>query len=356
MIDDVLQHGLSRARSEMGVQSPLAGQFAVLCLALMRTKNHLSAAAHLVPRHCAAAADVLQKAAVAGGGLTGPWGSEIAGYKQLAEGFIEYARPLSAFDQILPFTRRVPLRTKLAVVTSGATGYQVNEGAAAPVSKLSLSAPALEPSLSMALIALTNSILEHAGPAATGLLSRELAGALGTANAATFFSLVTSGSPSHPSSGTAALNILADIATLLADITLGASSKLFFALSAQNCAKLATKLQATGSYPRLSVNGGDMGGITVIATDALTTTGILLDADGVAAGDDGIGIAAAESATLEMTTTPNAAVFSGSSPSTPVAAQTVSMFQTDSTALRATRFIGAYRFRAAASTLTSIAW
>src|SRR5262245_7262644 len=67
-----------------------------------------------------------QKAAVAAGGtFAGDWSAPLAEYDTLAAAFLESLKNFGAFDAMLPAMRRVPFRTRIGAVTSGASGTTV---------------------------------------------------------------------------------------------------------------------------------------------------------------------------------------------------------------------------------------
>jgi hypothetical protein len=333
-------------------------EFVRLLRAIGLAESEQSSALQFVERG-SRAFDILQRSIVAGGGLSDPaWGSALASYAELSAGFVASLRSASFFDRVLADMVAVPLRTRIGVFTTGAVGTVTAAGTPIPVSRMTLTGSALETFRATALVVITNELLKHGSNSALRLLAKELRAAVAVATDTAFFSAVTSGAPSHASGGSTAALILADLNTMLGDVTIGAASKLYVGLSASNCAKLAMKLNTAGqsAFPGVGVTGGDVAGITVIPTDGLSTSAVLLDAAGVAAGDEIISIAAGSSATVEMSDTPvNTPLLTGS-PQAPVPTSMVSMFQTDSTALRAIRYFGTQRFRAAASVLTSISW
>jgi hypothetical protein len=53
------------------------------------------------------------------GGTSPSWGDALSDYQQTAEGFIASLRNDGCFDAVLPYTARLPFRTKLAVSVTG---------------------------------------------------------------------------------------------------------------------------------------------------------------------------------------------------------------------------------------------
>ena len=97
-----------------------------------------------------------------------------------------------------------------------------------------------------------------------------------------------------PSSG----NVLEDLATGLALITI-ADSRLYFVLRPEDAAQLAVFQTALGgpAFPGIGVNGGTLGNIVVIASDALADgTALLVDASQLLTGSEPIRLDASENA------------------------------------------------------------
>ena len=103
--------------------------------------------------------EVLQKAA-ADTGTSAGWGASLMD-SGLADAFLSSLRTVSIFDAALPFMPRVPFRTTVRVVTTGATGATINEAMTKPVTKLSLSASAMSEQKTLAIVAITESLLRE---------------------------------------------------------------------------------------------------------------------------------------------------------------------------------------------------
>src|SRR5262249_52308200 len=82
-----------------------------------------------------------RKAAVAIGGIDSGWGSALAPFAQASEAFLQSLSPYSAFDRMLNDNALFPLpmRTRIAITTTAATGSAVPEDVAKPVSQMSFS-------------------------------------------------------------------------------------------------------------------------------------------------------------------------------------------------------------------------
>ena len=85
--------------------------------------------------------DVMTKSAVTPGVM-----SDALSTTGLVAAFVDSLRNFGAFDAILPSIVRVPMKTKIALTTVGATGFVIGEGQAKRLSSLSLTGSELDPS------------------------------------------------------------------------------------------------------------------------------------------------------------------------------------------------------------------
>lgn len=330
------------AHTLLGPRSLAAVEFGELLRCLAAGGGQPMTALPLVPRHLSRVADTL-KSAITGGGLAS-WGANVGPFQQLVDGFAEFARPYSGFDVMYPAMRHGPSNTRFAIATSGTSGASLSEGAAIPINKLALATVDLPPLRAAVLVAVTRELLRFSSAAA--LLNKQLAIDLGTTVTTTFLTTILSGAPTHAATGNTSAQILADLTTLAADLTIVASSQLFLLMSPTNSLRLSLKpLATTLPFP-----------FRIVPTDSLSSSVVVLvDADGILADDVGLAIDMSEAAALEMSNTPSNALFSGS-PQVPTATNLVAMFQSDAVAIRAIRRFACQRFRAAASQLTGVAW
>lgn len=256
-------------------------------------------------------------------------------YRTASIAWLEALRQVSVFDTVLPFTRQVPMRTKIAVVTTGAVGSTPAEAKPKPVSSLVLDNEALEPQKAAAIIVLTKELASFSDPVAGQLFDAELQRAVAAATDSKFLADLYASVTPTASAGATTANILTDLDTLLGKVDTGATSRLFLALEADHAKKLCTKQTATAgqlAFPQMNANGsGQIAGIRVMPTDQLPSGGaLLIDADGIAAASDAVVLDAATQAMIEMQET-------ASDPATAATVYT-SLFQTGRHALRAERF------------------
>lgn len=311
-----------------------ARDFRIIARSLMQSNGNAIAAANYQWNAGTNRARML-KTAVTSQVLGAADSEAFALYRTASAAWLDSLRQVSVFDTVLPFTRQVPMRTKIAVVTTGAVGSTPAESKPKPISKLVLDNEALEPQKSAAIIVLTKELAAFADPVAGQLFDAELQRAVAAATDSKFLADLYAAVTPTASAGATTANILTDLETLVAAVDTGATSRLFLALEADHAKKLATKQTATAgqlAFPGMTATGsGQIAGIRVLPTDQLPSGGaLLIDADGLAAATDAIVLDAATQASIEMVDTA----------SDPATASTVytSLFQTGQHALRAERW------------------
>jgi HK97 family phage major capsid protein len=278
--------------------------------------------------------NILQKTAVTGAAVA-DWGA-IADYKIVSTAFSESLRTLSVFDAILPYMVPAPLRSRGVTVTTGITGATVNESQVKLISKLVLGSSLVEPSKAAAIIVVSQELLKLSDPAANGLFNTELQKAVVAATDLTFLTALIAATTPSGSAGSTLANIVADLGTLLAAVTSGPNSKLFFVCSPANMKKLALKGSSTGApaFPNLGPNGGEIiPGVTAIPSDEITATAaLMIAADGLAGSADLIALDASRQTLLQMDTAPDSPPTASTVP--------ISLWQHDLAGLKAERFFG----------------
>lgn len=343
------------------------GEFVQLAKALLRARGDILQARELVPFGCTRAHGVMQKAAVAAGGLSSPdWANEI-GLGSLVTSFLNSPGTFGAFDSAKASMRRLPIRTRIAVASSAATANQVTAGVAAPLSKLVLANQTLEPIQVMAMLAVTEELVRASGPAANVFLGNEMKRAITAATDRVFLSTLVTGAPTTVCTSKDAEDVIGDIAALLALVDCNDTSKFFLVAPAGAAARMAIRLQAAG-FRDIGVNGGTIANITVVASDetplvtvagsptVATPTAVLFDADSICYDDAALTMDVSTAAALQMDSAPtNRSTLTGS-PLRPVGTSVVSMFQTGSAALRMVRWLGIEPIGNGVAVLTRLTW
>lgn len=336
----------------------------------------------------------LLKAAVAGGTTTDPtWASPLVNEPtRLTSEFIEFLRPQTILGKFgtdgIPSLRRVPFNISIPAQTSGGEGYWVGEGAPKPLTNFDWASIILRWAKVANIAVLTQELIRFSNPSAEMLVRDELAAALRARMDIDFIdpakaavadvspASITNGATSVPSGspdvGPAdADTVRADVAKLFqAYINANATpSSGVWIMNATTALALSMKQNALGQaeFPGITMNGGTFFGLPVIVSQYLPVTPgdpvgppitsdstivILANASDILLADDGgVTIDISNEASLQMDNAPtnNSAV--------PTATSLVSMFQTNSVAIRAERFINWARRRATAvAYLTGVRW
>lgn len=312
---------------------------------------------------------VIQKTAVAGGTTTdATWAGPLVAYNQFAGDFVEFLRPQTILGRFgtgnIPALRNVPFNIHIRGQTSGGAGYWVGQGKPKPLTKFDFNDVYLPWAKVANICVLSEELLRFSNPSADVLVRDSLAQALierldidfidPTKAAVSNVSpaSITHGISATHSSGTSAEHIRADIATAMTSFINAniAPTSLVWIMPAIIALRLSLVRNAFGQreFPDITLNGGTLEGVPVLVsqyvpTDTAGATIVLLNASDVWLSDDGqVTIDASREASLQMLDNPTNASSDGT------ATTMVSMFQTNSVALRAERFINWQLRRAAA--------
>lgn len=274
--------------------------------------------------------------------------------------FAEMVRPLTIMGKLQDL-RRVPARVRAIAATAGSTAYWSGERAPRPISKLTLAGETLEPLGVVAMLVTTTELLRSGSPDAETTLSRDLAAAAAAALDSAFIdhtnagtagvkpASITNGVTPYYSTGAGLTSIDSDLGVLVNALS-DAGSDLQSAqwvIAPRTACYLARLRYPTGvlAYPNIGMKGGELMGLPVIVSahvpvDASSpgfgnTSITLVDASQVTVADEGGGkFELGKSATIEMTDSPSGGTTS-----------LVSMFQSDSAALKVTRYANWRRCR-----------
>lgn len=316
------------------------------------------------------------KAAVAAGTTTNaPWAgnlvSEAAG---VYADFIEFLRPqtiLGKFGQGgIPSLRVVPFDIPLIGQTSGGQGYWVGEGNAKPLTKFDFSKTKLSPLKVANIAVVTEELLRRSSVAADQLIRDQLVEALRARLDIDFIdpakaavtgispASITNGVTGIPSSGNDAAAVLNDVRALFGVFIAAnnAPTNGVWIMSATTALALSLMQNPLGQseFDKLSMNGGTFLGMPVIVSEYVGDYVALVNASDIYLGDEGgFQVDMSREASLEMADNP--AHNSG----TPTGATAmVSMFQTNSVAFRAERYIdwAVRRQGASVALLTDVKW
>lgn len=298
------------------------------------------------------------RAAVEGGGTgSGEWGAELAASDARYTGdFIDFLYAQTIFDQ-LPL-REIPANVFIKGQDGTATGYWVGESKSIPVSKADFFDVELRAKKVAALAVVSKELLRDSSPSAEMLVRDSLVKASAQRVDLTFFGTgassattpagILNGVTPMSSSGSDGQAVREDIGKLYApflaafnagDLQLVMNKGLGKALS------LMTNALGNTEFPQITANGGSLLGDPVNTGDNVNPTHLILlkPSDIYKIGDRGVEVSMSTEASIQMDDAPD-----GES-DTPVAnSSLVSMYQTDSVALKVVRPINFAKRRASA--------
>jgi len=358
-------------------QLPLGTEFAryVRCLVLAKgdpMRAHEIAKANFSenPR----VIEVLKAAVAAGTTTDSTWAGPLVVYQNLASEFIEFLRPQTIVGKFgangIPSLRRIPFNVRMGRQTSGGTGYWVGQAKPKPLTKFDFDEVTLRWAKVANIAVLSDELVRFSNPSADLLVRQALADALRerldidfvdpakaeSANVSP--ASITNGLVGITASGTDAAAVREDVQAIMAQFIANniTPTSGVWIMSATNALALSLMQNALGqpAFPGITMNGGSFVGLPVITSEYMTGVAdssgspvILVNADDVFLADDGgIQIDASREASLEM--------LDGSLQQNGVngtGASLVSMFQTNSVALRAERVINWKKRRAAAAAM-----
>lgn len=320
----------------------------------------------------------LMKATVeAGTTLDTTWAAPLVDYQNFAGDFVEYLRPRTILGQFgtggIPSLNRIPFNVRIAGQTTGGQAYWVGEGAPKPLTAFDFNDTELRWNKIATIAVLTNELIRFSDPSAERLVRDGLAAAVieradidfvdpakaAVANVSP--ASITNGIVGITSSGNTAEDIRADVAALWAPFIAArnAPRNAVYLMDSTTALALSMMQNPLGQseFPGLTLNGGTFMGVPVIVSDYLPVDSgggmvVLLNASDIWLADDGqVTIDASREASLQMLDNPT----NNSATGTPTTM--VSMFQTNSTAFLAERFINWQRRRASAvSYLVDVNW
>lgn len=299
------------------------------------------------------------KATVAGATTTDPtWAGPLFEYNTFAGDFVEYLRPATIIGKFgtngIPSLRRVPFNVRIVGQTSGGDGYWVGQGAPKPLTKFDFNAVQLGHAKVANIAVLSDELVRFSNPSADGLVRDALRDALlarldtdfvdpnKSASANVSPASITNGATAIASSGSTLDAVTADVQAVMTEF-INANMSVqngVWIMSAVTALALSMMRDALGrpAFPTLTMNGGTFAGLPVIVSQYVTnaTSGahvILVSASDIWLADDGqVVIDASREASLQMLDNPTNNIDG-------TATTMVSMFQTNSVAIRAERFI-----------------
>jgi HK97 family phage major capsid protein len=272
--------------------------------------------------------DLIGKGAVAVGATSDAGAAGIL--QNLSQAFLQSLGLFSAFDQILTAGGflRVPLRTRVSVVTLAGNAYTVGEADAKPISRMSLAANEIQSWKTVGITVLTDELVRSISSVAAEFIGNELRRAVGYTADQAFTSLLidSTGAPTVASAGSAAANFLSDLGNALEQISYGATSRLFLIVPPALNKRLLI-MRDSGGW--ILADGAVGAGIRIVCSDALTDTAILLDASQVAAASGDVTVDQSRNSAIALDDNPTAD------------GHLTSLFQANLVAARCERYFGA---------------
>lgn len=319
--------------------------------------------------------NLVEKASIPAGTTAGEtWAGPLLAHNDFASDFLDYLRPRTIIGQFgqggIPALARIPFNVNIKGQTSGGSASWVGQGKPKPVTKYDFSSVYHGFYKIAAISVITEELIRFSDPSAERLVRDGLAGSViermdtdfvdpdHAAAAGVSPASITNGLTPIGSTGADADDVRADIAALWADAitaNLPLTSAVYITTPAAglNLSLLRT-LTGAREFPDIRINGGTLDGIPVITSNYVPAGDFILAfASEIWLSDDGVvTVDASREASIEMldsSLVQDATV--------PTATSLVSMYQTDSVALRAHRFINWSKRRAqAVAYIADAAW
>ena len=306
------------------------------------------------------------KAAIAAGTTTdAAWAGPLVYSENLTSEFVEYLRPQTIIGKMAGL-RRVPFNVRYPTQSAGSSVGWVGQGAAKKVGKLTLSYGTLGFAKAAGIVVITQELARFSSPSAELLVRDDLAAEMIYFLDGQFIdpgvAAVANVSPASVLNGAAnirqaaavwntAANVETDVKAFLQtfasnEISMGGS----YWIMTPDVALALSMIRTTGgenfAYPDINVDGGMWFGLPVITSNSVphsvsagSIVALVKPSEVFYADDGAIAVDVSTEASLEMDSAP-----SGTS-ATPTAAQLVSMFQTNSMAVRVERVVNWARRR-----------
>lgn len=294
-------------------------------------------------------------------------------YQNLVADFIEYLRPSTLLGKFgtggVPDLHRVPFNVRLLRTLTGGSGYWVGEGKPKPLTGFTGDAVTLTWAKVANIAVITEELLKFSNPSADTWVRNELTRALvarmnidfidpdKAASAGVSPASILNGVSPIASSGTDGDAARADIQALVNTFVTNNQSvaNAVLIMDEVTALTLSMMLNPLGQplFPGMTRTGGTILGIPVITSQYVPTDSnghilAIVDADSLLVADDGVfTVDASREASLQMLDNPT------NDTTTPTATSLVSMFQTDSIAIRAERYINWAKARSTAAAWVS---
>lgn len=305
------------------------------------------------------------KAAVGAGTTTDPkWAGALVEYQEYAQDFVEFLRPQTIIGRFgqgnIPALRQVPFNIRIPAQTSGGSANWVGQGKAKPLTKFDFESITFSFAKVAAIAVLTDELIRFSNPVADALVRNALAEAVIARLDTDFISpskaevanvspaSVTNGITAIPSTGNPDDDAAAAFGVFVA-ANLQPNGAVWL-MSSTTALALSMRKNALGQkeYPEMTLLGGTFQGLPVIVSQYVGSQLVLVNAPDIYLADDGgVAVDMSREASLEMQSDPTGDSVNGTG------TELVSMFQTNSVAIRAERWINWKRRRTAAVAVIS---
>lgn len=296
------------------------------------------------------------------------WAEPLVEYNTFAGDFLEYLRPRTILGQLTGL-RRIPFNVHIKGRTSGGTAGWTGEGKAKPVTKFDYIDAYHGFTKLAAISVLTEELIRFSNPSAEANVREALSETIIAKMDNDFVdpdiyhidgvrpASITRGVASILSSGDDADAVRADLQQLWGSAlatNLPLTSAVYITTPAIALSlSLMTNPLGQPEFADLNMNGGTLRGVKVVVSNYIPTGLFILAFESeIYLSDDGVvTVDASREASIEMSDEP------ASNSGTPTGASLVSMFQTNSVALRAERFVNWSKRRAnAVAVLRNVGW
>jgi hypothetical protein len=275
--------------------------------------------------------------------------SSLADFKLMISGFAAALVNRGAFDFALANGMKiVPLSSTVGSVSIGSQAFTVAEGSVKPVSRLSISSGVVEPFKVVALIVFSNELLRMGGEDVQALMQRDLMAGVAKASDEAFINIATNGVAVGTSTGSTSVAFRNDLASMLSQVQIDASSQLFVlttpAIAKNLSAMGGTSTSGQAAFPNLGPLGGEIAqGLPLIVSDAMSAGLVaLIDASGFAGNALNFELSLRSDGTLQLDSNPD---------SPPGGGVLMSLWQYNLSGLNVERWIGCERRRSNAVAL-----
>jgi hypothetical protein len=198
--------------------------------------------------------------------------SDSIGFHGLQAAFADSLAWSGVFDRMLPSMIRVQFLQRVLAATSYAVGSLTSEGEMKALSRFALGGHDIDRLKTVAQLVLSNESLEFASAGTRAFVERELRRSVTLATDETFLAAIA-----LALTPLASVDPAADVAALLAEVSIDTSSALFFIVAMDLGKGLAMAVGDGGRmFPTVTPTGGTIAGVPVVVTDALDAGEMML--------------------------------------------------------------------------------